>query len=377
MCAGPCTRQRARQRIGHFGGVEWGGGLQGALCVGPDAVYNARDRAESSCLALASRSLKPHVIALTLVLGVLSMAGCAAPAAQPFTAKLPSFHDGARIAVVGDVQRTSLLEFWRESNDAERELVVQAIADAHPDILAITGDCVFNGGSDDQWADFDALAAPLRAARIPVVHAFGNHEYWAGREGAESYVASRFPNRPSAHWYSVAFGPVRIVVLDSNKRELSDAEWAEQRAWYEHSLAVFDRESEARGVLVMLHHPAYTNSTITGDEPAVETTFVPALMRAHKTLALLSGHVHNYERFLRGGKMFVVSGGGGGPRAKLEEGSARRHPDDLVVGPPLRDFHFTMYTVTSRGLVAEVRGVAKGGSKLEAIDRFELAWPTP
>jgi hypothetical protein len=43
-----------------------------------------------------------------------------------------------------------------------------------------------------------------------------------------------------------------------------------------------------------------------------------------------------------------------------------------VSGPPIRDFHFTVYTVTSKGLSAEVRGVAKGGAALSVIDRFEL-----
>jgi dTDP-4-dehydrorhamnose reductase len=62
--------------------------------------------------------------------------------------------------VVGDLQRTApVLEAWREQNDPERTRVVHAIAETHPDLVAITGDCVFDGASDAQWRAFDALAS--------------------------------------------------------------------------------------------------------------------------------------------------------------------------------------------------------------------------
>jgi hypothetical protein len=136
-----------------------------------------------------------------------------------------------------------------------------------------------------------------------------------------------------------------------------------------------DRDEDVRGVLVVMHHPAYTNSTVTSDEPHVQSTFVPAFLRARKTMAMLAGHVHSYERFERGGKVFVVSGGGGGPRAELATGDARRHTDDLFAGPALRDFNFTVYTLGDRGIDADVRGLAKGADVVRTIDRFAMRWP--
>ncbi len=128
---------------------------------------------------------------------------------------------------------------------------------------------------------------------------------------------------------------MRLVFLDSNIDELPAATWEAQRVWYEATLAAYDADAAVRGVLVLLHHPPYTNSTVTSDEEHVQRVIVPPLLHAKKTLGLVSGHVHSYERFERGGKMFLVSGGGGGPRARLAEGGARRHPDDLFQGPPL------------------------------------------
>jgi len=113
---------------------------------------------------------------------------------------------------------------------------------------------------------------------------------------------------------------------------------------------------------------------VTEDEDHVKRAFVPALLRSRKALGYLSGHVHSYERFMRGGKTFVVSGGGGGPRAPLDLGPTRRHHDDLYAGPALREFHFTLYTLTASGLAAEVRGLRAGA--FATMDRFELPFPS-
>jgi 3',5'-cyclic AMP phosphodiesterase CpdA len=291
-----------------------------------------------------------------------------------FAAAIPPFEEGGRFAVVGDLQRTSLLEFWREQNDAERSLVVGGIARARPAFVAIAGDLTFDGSSAAKWAEFDALTAPLRDAAIPVIAALGNHEYWGGRAGEPRFFA-RFPRLEERHWYTVAYGPLRLVVLDSNIDDLTPAAWARQVRWFEATLAELDRDPEVRGALVLLHHPPFTNSSVTGDELHVQRFFVPPLLRARKSLALLSGHVHSYERFSRSGKMFVVTGGGGGPRAELRTGGDRRHPDDLFSGPALRDFNFVLFTVSGAGLAAEVMGLSKGGTSFSPIDRFSLPFP--
>ena len=307
---------------------------------------------------------------------VLAASGCA-PTDPPahFASQLGPFHQGARVVVVGDLQRTApLLELWREKNDEERARVVSAIAEELPDLLVITGDCVFDGASGAEWTAFDRLTAPLRATGVPAVSAFGNHEYWGGRDEADAHLFPRFPLDAGHHWLAIAFGPLRVVVLDSNVDGLGDADWSSQLAWYGAALRAFDADPGVRGVLVAFHHAPQSNSTVTGDDPRVQRDLVPPFARARKTLAMLNGHVHSYERFARDGKTYVVSGGGGGPRALLETGAARRHPDDLYDGPALRDFNFTTYTFTERGLSAVVRGLARGATTWTVIDGFDLAW---
>lgn len=233
---------------------------------------------------------------------------------------------------LSDTQRTSPLEFWRESNDKERKVLVETIAALKPAFLMMGGDLVFSGGSEVDWIEFDAIMAPIRKERIPVFSAFGNHEYWLdwwhyrGVELMETFFYERFPHlRSRGHWYTVDYGPLRIVVLDSNQGHgpiASEEGWNTQREWYEATLREADRAGDVRGVVVAVHHPPFTNSTITSDEIHVQEAFVPAFVDAKKTLMMLSGHVHSYERFHKHGKLFVVSGGGGGPRAPLR----KRHP---------------------------------------------------
>ena len=311
---------------------------------------------------------------LGVIAAVLLTACAPAATPRPFAATLPPFRYGARFVVVGDLQRTSLLEFWRESNDAERVILVRAIAALHPAFLAVTGDMVFDGSSAKKWSDLDEVCTPIREAGIPVVAAFGNHEYWGGREG-ETNAFAHVPGLGGRHWYTVPYGPLRLVFLDSNIDVLSASEWQTQLRWYGETLRAIDRDPEARGTFVLLHHPPFTNSTVTGDETYVQRDFVPPLLAEKKSLAMLSGHVHSYERFVHGSRTFVVSGGGGGPRAELATGSDRRHPDDLFAGPPVRPFHFTIYTVTESGVAAEVEGLEKGESAFTTIDRFFLPWP--
>jgi hypothetical protein len=252
-------------------------------------------------------------------------------------------------------------------------MVVAAIAAERPALLAITGDCVFQGSSARQWADFDRLMAPVRDAGIPVIAALGNHEYRGGGDGVRALWA-RVPLAGARHFYTTDLGPLRIVVLDSNHDRLSAGEWADELEFYRSALAAADGDERVRGVLVLFHHPPFTNSTVTGDDPIVERDLLGPFLAARKTLVLQNGHVHSYERYVRGGKMLVTSGGGGGPRARLATGDDRRHPDDVAGGPALRDFNFVVYTLGPDLLTVETRGLAKGGSSFRVIDRFALRW---
>ena len=277
-------------------------------------------------------------------------------------------------AVVGDLQPTSGLEVWRESNHAERKLIIREIARDSPDFVALLGDLVFCGSSGAAWSEFDRLCAPLRSEKLLTMPVLGNHEYWLSRRPALANFFSRFPHLEGRHWYAARYGPLGLVFLDSNVHWLSPPRWREQLAWYESQLGAFEAEPDVKGVLVLLHHPPFTNSRVTSDTLHVQKEIVPLFQLAEKTLAMLSGHVHSYERFERGGKTFLVTGGGGGPRAPLAAGRRRRHTDDAFGGPPLRLFHYLRMRLRSEGVEVEVRSLEKRGEQFATMERFTLRW---
>ncbi len=280
-----------------------------------------------------------------------------------------------RFAVVGDLQRTSRAEFWKESNPEESRRLVEEIAARGPDFVVGLGDLVFQGSSRRDWERFDALTAPLRAAGVPILPVLGNHEYWARRGPALRNVFARFPRLAASRWYAETYGSLRLVFLDSNERALGAAAWREEAGWLDAELARADAEEAVKGVAVFGHHPPYTNSTVTGDELHVRRAFVPPFSAAKKTIAMVCGHVHSYEHFIRGGKTFLVAGGGGGPRVRLARGASRRHADDVFDGPEVRHFHFLLCTPAAAGLEVEVVGLEKGGGTFLSLTRFALAWP--
>jgi 3',5'-cyclic AMP phosphodiesterase CpdA len=280
-----------------------------------------------------------------------------------------------RFVILGDVQPTSRLEFWRETNAEETRRIVAEIARRRPDFAVLLGDLVFRGSSARDWARFHELAAPLRKAKVPLFPILGNHEYWLSSRAALRNFFEEFPALAGRRWQMDRYGSLGLLFLDSNENELGRAAWKEQEAWLASALASLDEDTSVRGVLVFSHHPPYTNSTVTGDGVHVQRTFVPPFAAAKKTLALVSGHVHSFERFVRGGKTYLVAGGGGGPRARLAEGAARRHVDDAFGGAAVRPFHFLDGAVSDRGVDVEVAGVERGAAAFATLERFALPWP--
>ena len=278
-----------------------------------------------------------------------------------------------RFAIVGDLQPISRLEVWRQSNvQAGRQLIDQIVAEC-PDFLAIVGDLVLWGASAAAWATFDELALPLWQARVPILPLLGNHDYGLARHAGLTHFFTRFPQLDRRHWFSTTYGPLGLIFLDSNVRRLPAAHWDVQDRWYRQELARFERMPSIRGVLVLLHHPPYTNSTLVADSRAVQRTFVPLFLQSPKTLAMVAGHVHSYERYIRAGKTFLVTGGGG-PCMRLASGRRRRHDDDCFAGPPLRGFHFLLLTLVPNGLRIAMQGWQQPQQVFETLDCFTLHW---
>jgi 3',5'-cyclic AMP phosphodiesterase CpdA len=279
-----------------------------------------------------------------------------------------------RFAVIGDLQETSRLEFWREDNCEERALIVRRVAEEKPAFVVLLGDLVFDGSSPRHWSRFDELVAPLREAGVPMVPILGNHDYgWDKGKGLAHYL-ERFPDLGGNRWHRRRFDSLELVFLDSNAAAHDGADWKEQLGWFSGVLERADADPACRGTLVFVHHPPFTNSSMTRGSGIVRRSFVEPFERANKTRAMLSGHVHSYERFERAGKTFVVSGGGGGPRVRLVAERRSRHPDLYrPASRSRRPCHYLSVALSPGALSIEVIGLEKGCRSFAAMETFDLA----
>jgi predicted MPP superfamily phosphohydrolase len=247
------------------------------------------------------------------------------------------------IVVVGDLQRTILAEqlyLGRRQNDAVRTALVRAVCAEEPDVLLLLGDQVADGASDREWAYFDELMRELRE-RDTAVHALlGNHDYSRfDRARSEENFLRRFTWARPAEPELVRFGEIAYVGLDSNFGMLGPERTRRQVDAYRSLLGNLDGDPSVRGVIVASHHPPFSNSRLSRTEPVIEY-FAEPFLKARKTRLYLSAHVHSYERFEQEGKSFVVSGGGGGPRRKVDVSDARRWRNDVFRGSAIRPFHY-------------------------------------
>jgi hypothetical protein len=256
--------------------------------------------------------------------------------------------------VVGDTQRTSLLEFWRERNDRERKLLIDEIIRREPAFVLHLGDLTTRGSSKRHWLEFDALHKAFREKRIPYFPILGNHELYGNDKKALQHYFGRFPELEDKRWYSFRWNHAGFVMVDSNFQTLTEEEVRQQNQWYLSELEGFEGDREIECVIVCCHEPPFTNSRVVKPNKKVKLFFADSFLRFRKSCLFFSGHNHSYERFETGGKLFIVSGGGGGPRHKVSIDPAKEAYKDLFVGPELRFFHFCQIETHNREFVFKV-----------------------
>ena len=276
------------------------------------------------------------------------------------------------VAIVGDLQRTTTWELMigREQNDPERKKIIQNIALENPAALILLGDMVSEGTDVKEWDYLRDLLIPVKNENIPIIPVLGNHEYRGDDSVALYYAEQCFPIFQKSHWYIKLYGDIVFIILNSNRDDLMETVWLKERKWFENTLNYYDSDPSVKGIIVCLHHPPYTNSIVTGDNINVQEAFVQPFVNSKKTLAMISGHAHTYERFYDKGKMFIVSGGGGGPRVLIKTG-LNVHKD-LINLPPVRPFNYLLLYAKSGGIEITARGLDKDSSKFFTIDNFTI-----
>lgn len=208
--------------------------------------------------------------------------------AVPSVAEPPT----VRIAVAGDTGT---------GDDAvratARRMQLESRQDAY-DALVLLGDLIYEDG-DAALVErmITEPFAPVIDSGAELLPVLGNHDY--DSEEQLQILTELGRDNP---WYVERVGPVRILVLDSNR--VTDPE---QTRWLRDALA--EPQPQGTWTVAAMHHPAYS-AGYHGSDLAVRRTWGGLFAEARLRL-VLAGHDHDYQRSTpQDGVTYVVSGAG-------------------------------------------------------------------
>lgn len=235
-----------------------------------------------------------------------SIAGAVAPIEG--SARIVAKDDTLDILLIGDSNGANTRSGEPSDNLPDDSLTYQMLqaelAAGQPDVLIHAGDIAYHVSAPlDSWINFFAnFGAVLKNSLF--LPAIGNHEYEFEREFEEFFV--RWFSAPQTHHVlAVDTGPMRLITINSNSGELTDAAAAHMWDTVERWLAT----AGDRWKTVIFHHPIYTESDHAPKLDLREK--ILALDEKHDIQLVLNGHNHVYERFETPELHAFVSGGGG------------------------------------------------------------------
>ena len=191
-----------------------------------------------------------------------------------------------------------------------------ALIDRTGGTLVAAGDLAYPNGTALDFANcYDSDYGVFKDITFPVP---GNHEYNSGASAYFDYFGARVGTLAQP-WYTVDIGDWRFYMLNSNCSLVGGCDTGSaQYAWLASQLS----QEQPRCTAAVWHHPRWSSGS---HGPDANTSPLYALLAAHGTDLLLTGHEHNYERFSRldaagqpdpsGIREFVVGTGGQALRA--------------------------------------------------------------
>lgn len=199
-----------------------------------------------------------------------------------------------------------------------------------PEFVISVGDLI-EGGSEDsgQWAlEWSEFQSKVQQLEMPFFYVPGNHDL------ANPGMAVNWNRKFGRTYYEFRYHDVLFVALNSEDppRSKPFRFSPEQQKWFAEVMA---RNTDARWTFVLLHKPAW----VYADSDPGETGW-GAIEQAlgDRKYTVFAGHVHNYARFERNGRDYIMLATTGGS-SKLR-GKADGEFD-----------HFTWVTVKDSGPV--------------------------
>jgi len=306
-----------------------------------------------------------------LAVGLLSSAGrglCAQPSPEPPRFTVPVSAAGGRLTFVayGD---TRFSQHEGIANPIARRALVERIARENPAAILIGGDLVYEGSNPDDYRTYKNETTAWSERRIPVFPALGNHEFRGCTEQDATACLENWwqalkplPLRPY-RWYAVTIGPTLLALLLDSTSALRPG--SEQRMWLEHEIS--DADPRINFIVIVMHYPPVRDPFYPSmkDEQEVERLLTAQAPALRARVVVIGSHVHNYERYVRQGVVYVVSGGGGAKPVP-----AARMFGELSKLTTAVNFHYLRFTLEGERLTGTM-------VRFDAEDHGDDPWTEP
>jgi acid phosphatase type 7 len=263
------------------------------------------------------------------------------------------------------------------TNPRIRKWLAERIAEEHPQVLLITGDTPYYGARESDWQVFQDETEPWRAQHVLELPTTGNHEVYGGaKEGIANYFAN-FPEIANHRYYSALLGNVEVISLDCT---IPAGVSQPQSRWFAAQLDHLSRQVQFLFILYHIPWVADPQTRLLINVPSSSALLLRGILEARlgrisAKVVVFCGHIHNYERFVRNGVEYVVTGGGGAePYPILIRGRS-----DLYRDTAFPVYHYLTVDVDGGRLHAvmwKVRDPGAADLSVEAKDEFTIVAPT-
>lgn len=277
------------------------------------------------------------------------------------------------VIVYGD-QRFTDPENTEVTSPKARHWLVARIAEEEPDAVLLNGDVPYSGDVFNDYEVYKTETKAWRDAHIHVYPALGNHEFHGDPQQALEHWWAAFPEMRDRRWYSVQLGTsIYTIALDSDTSLLPGSD---QQKWLDVQLKGLP--AETKFVFISMHHPPVadfqTKINVSHNprpnEIALRDYLGTVAPQLHAKIIVCAGHIHNYERFSRGGVVYLVSGGGGAKPVQVD-----RAPEDLYQSNDFPNYHYVKFVLNGNRLQARMYRLADVNAETptwEMRDQFTI-----
>lgn len=189
--------------------------------------------------------------------------------------------------------------------------LAEIIAEINPTpVLAVCcGDLMLRGGNEFEWQVFWETSKPI-TDKMPLYIARGNHD--GNDPVSEAIFMVQTGLKSNRFYFDFDTMGCRFMILDTEIKNEENGIFNEQLQWLTDELADAEENQAVEHIFVFLHRPLFPQGKY-ADSPLTNSEELHQLFLSNpKIKAVFAGHEHYFNRFIKDGIPYIITGGGGG-----------------------------------------------------------------